>query len=307
MDDQKECILKELRLRKELALAASTKNFPPRFNAFAEVFVASNLFPRILQKISQEKYDKVPNHQKSIKTANKLIKSLYDSLSEYASKTKVPDVVLSGLQSFCVNYPDSCGELITIFMRSGSIKHMLQTLHQDNNQHEDFLNKIASKIQAMEQILQTLQEELHLLRRMEPATLEGSVRRICRIHSTYNPNIYKLHKAELLKQGKHIDAKALDVQYAALSRCVDPGIANTLCYDENFGTEADKLAIQDIYAWAEQEILTDKDSNFFSEHSNNSSELNKRIQFIKTSIGVEVRYGEQKTYYRLKNRSRHKK
>ena len=285
--NEKQQTLLELKSKKELALAQSVKYFPPQFYAFSEICLTNPRFEPIIKEILRENQKDNADYHNIIQKVESLINSIHKGLLKHIENVEVVDSITNQIQSFPTNQTKN---VVLIFQQAWHIKNILQALRHDPKLHDNFLKKIANKITLLEQTLEELSEENHYARRMERKSIWGSLQRIYRIYFTYDPKVYKSVRNELITAGRGLDVITLDVQYEGLKKCIDPESDTKLCYDENFDMTADKLAIQNIYAYIEGKLIECNITN--SQQNKKNSKIiviDKNQKYLQISVDGEPR------------------
>ena len=92
-------------------------------------------------------------------------------------------------------------------------------------------------------------------RRLASVRVWEDFRRVANIYNIYIPEHYKLRKEALLVENRYLESVSLEVGYNALKKCIDPESDEKRSYNEFFDIDADKMAIQNVYAFIEREVL----------------------------------------------------
>ena len=293
-NQKKQHMLKELAFKKDLALAASEKHFPSQFYKFSEMVLTNPIFKKVAQRIQGEVKKDCSEYYKTINNIDKLIDVILGPLLEHITGINVETayIVAGQLRLLATGATDK--HVALVVQRAFIIQRIIKNL-SDDSPHNAFLKKISKDIESLNCLLEDFKQENDYVRRIANVRWWGSLQRIFRICQIYNPEWYKAVRDDLIKARRNLDLLTLDMQYAGLQRCIDPGGEND-SYDANFDMAADKLAIQEIYACIERQAGEDDPKKAQSDG------LSKKIKVIaKNNRFLQIAVGDDKRNIKVKS------
>ena len=280
MNNEVKKALNQLELRKKAALTQNSESFPEKFYSVAEFFLTNPIFQPIVNEIDQERNDYHVVYDQMAVGIHRLLDCIYGDIVRYVQGKQIPVKALDDINFLSASKGKS---LVEIFKKAWAIKRIFKELPE--RQHAAFISENQPKVTLLDEKLNQLVVESERLRRLEKERPWEILRRFRAIVAIYNVEEYKELRKELIDSGEVAFIQSHDIRYQGLSKCIYPG-KEILDYNENFGMQDDKIAIQKICALAKRKLAQRKKS-IKDEHQDKKIHFEEKANKVRVFVGNE--------------------
>ncbi len=291
MNNEVKKALNQLELRKKAALTQNSESFPEKFYSVAEFFLTNPIFQPIVNEIDQERNDYHVVYDQMAVGIHRLLDCIYGDIVRYVQGKQIPVKALDDINFLSASKGKS---LVEIFKKAWAIKRIFKELPE--RQHAAFISENQPKVTLLNEKLNLLGVENERLRKLEKEQSYELLRRFRAIVVIYNSEECKELRNELIDSGEVALIQSHDIRYQGLSKCIYPG-TETQNYDENFGMQNDKMAIQKICALAKRKLSPKKKTI-------NDEPKDKKMYFKEKDNKVRIFVGNEEKNPIKKNSNR---